>query len=183
MFECINFKHCNDNEAQCCVSMWMRNPDNIMKEATLWLEELHGQPVEAWHFTDVGSSEDRQPRNGPMRVLSNDILVHLDQVVDFRPSVMAGASGQSATPSSGGLAFTMGACGLLCTAPSRTGSGRSNMIGRPAMMGQMMLVVGPAIPVTAVRLAILHDDIASLAMVAVSKGVHQSKSRPARQQL
>jgi hypothetical protein len=41
LFDCIDFKHRNDNEAQCCyITMWSHNPDNIVKEAALWLEEI-----------------------------------------------------------------------------------------------------------------------------------------------
>jgi hypothetical protein len=92
LFDCIDFNHRNDKEAQCCyVTVWSRNPNNIVKEAALWLEEIQGRPAEPWHFVDLGSSAARRPRSGPVHLLSYDILVHIDQIVDFRAPTEDGA--------------------------------------------------------------------------------------------
>jgi hypothetical protein len=52
----------------------------------LRLEELPDRPPVAWHFADSGSAETHRPWPGPVRVLSYEVLIHVDQVViDFRP--------------------------------------------------------------------------------------------------
>jgi hypothetical protein len=51
---------------------------------SLWLEELRDRPSEAWHFADL--SDGRRPRAGPVQLLSYEAVIHIDQIVDFRPS-------------------------------------------------------------------------------------------------
>jgi hypothetical protein len=64
LFEGMDSSHRSDNEANCCcVMVWSRNPDNILKEGGLRLEELSDRPTAAWHFCQPGGG-DRAP-SGP----------------------------------------------------------------------------------------------------------------------
>jgi hypothetical protein len=91
LFECIDKSYRNENEAHCCcITVWSKNLDLIAKEVAIWLEELQGQPTEAWHFADLGDG--RRPRSCPIHVLSYDVVIHIDQIIDLRASTVASAS-------------------------------------------------------------------------------------------
>jgi hypothetical protein len=76
----------NDGEASyCCVVVRVQNPDDIAKEGVQRLEELPDRPLAAWHFANPGIIEIRRPRGGPIRVLCYKVLIHVDQVNDYRP--------------------------------------------------------------------------------------------------
>jgi hypothetical protein len=62
-----------------------RDPDVIGLEAAIRLEELPDRPRVAWHFTDLADADSRRPCAGPVQNLSYDVLIHLDQVIDYRP--------------------------------------------------------------------------------------------------
>jgi hypothetical protein len=86
LFESIDLHHRNDNDVQCCcVVVWTRDPVTIAKEAGLWLKEIQDRPSAAWHFIDANFGDARWPRTGLVRVLSYEAIIHIDQIVDFKP--------------------------------------------------------------------------------------------------
>jgi hypothetical protein len=77
----------NDNEASYCIVLWARNPDEIAKEGVLRLEEIHDRPQTVWHFADPVAKEARRPHAGLVYVLIYEVIIHVDDVTDYRPSV------------------------------------------------------------------------------------------------
>jgi hypothetical protein len=92
LFECIDRNSHSDNEANCCcVTVWSRDPNNILKEAALHLEELQDRPTAAWHSADPASTDGRRQRAGPVKMLRFETIIHVDQIVDFRPPTTSSA--------------------------------------------------------------------------------------------
>jgi hypothetical protein len=86
LLEGFNSHFRNDKEvACCCVIVWSRNPNEFALERVKCLEELQNRPRVAWHFADPVEANGRRPRAGPIIVLSYEVLLHVDQVTDYRP--------------------------------------------------------------------------------------------------
>jgi hypothetical protein len=58
-----------------------------MKEGVLRLEEIHDHPQVSWHFADPTLVDDPRSRFGLVRLLTYEVLIHLDSVTNFRPPV------------------------------------------------------------------------------------------------
>jgi hypothetical protein len=57
LFERFNDSHRNDGDASyCCVLIWSRDPDQLTKEGSLLVEELHDRPQAAWDFADPAAA-------------------------------------------------------------------------------------------------------------------------------
>jgi hypothetical protein len=86
LFECIDYGYRSDNEANCCcVFVWSRNPDTIPKEAALCLEELHGRTPASCHFAEPEAGDLARPHACPVQTFSYEAIIHIDQIVDYRP--------------------------------------------------------------------------------------------------
>jgi hypothetical protein len=86
----LDLVHHSDNEARCiCAVIWGRDPNTIALEAALGLKELYDRPSVAWHFADHTVADACRPRSAPVQALSYEILIHLDQVIDYRPPSVA----------------------------------------------------------------------------------------------
>lgn len=75
-----------DKDRTCCVVWaWTQDPDGFAKTGTLQLENAPGRMESYWDFNGRGRFLARRERRGPIALLSYPVIIHLDQVVDFRP--------------------------------------------------------------------------------------------------
>jgi hypothetical protein len=121
LLKIIDHHHYNVNDAQCCcIIVWARTPDTIAKEVGFWLEEISDRPSVAWHFADF--NEASQPHTCHVRVLNYEAIIHIDQIIDYRPPTGHPQTSLSNIRSDGSLASTM--TGHCChrTDPSRSAS-------------------------------------------------------------
>jgi hypothetical protein len=78
LFQGFDDLHRKDGDASCCcVLIWSRNLDEIVNEGILQLE--------AWHFADPAAAVARRSCSGSVRMLTYEVLLHFDLIVDFRP--------------------------------------------------------------------------------------------------
>jgi hypothetical protein len=86
LFEGFDLHFHNDSEAAfCCVITWSRTPGIQTSLSVLHLEELQDRPRAAWHFAEPAAAEGRRPHTGPVHTLGYEVLLHIDQVTDYRP--------------------------------------------------------------------------------------------------
>jgi hypothetical protein len=87
LLEGIDYNHRSDNKANCyCIVIWAKDPDLIVMEGSLCLEELPGRPHAAWHFVNKAAINGvRRLHTGPVHRLSYEVLIHIDQVTHYRP--------------------------------------------------------------------------------------------------
>jgi hypothetical protein len=69
----------------CCLLVWSREPDAFVLEGVLRLEELPDRPRAACHFVDSCVAKAPRPRTIPVRTIGHEVLLHIDQIIDFRP--------------------------------------------------------------------------------------------------
>jgi hypothetical protein len=159
LLKIIDHHHYNVNDAQCCcIIVWARTPDTIAKEVGFWLEEISDRPSVAWHFTNF--NEASQPHTCHVRVLNYEAIIHIDQIIDYRPPTGHPQTSLSNIRSDGSLASTM--TGHCChrTDPSRSASPPppTSVIGpHQAMVGRMALATAPATLASSVPAATAED--------------------------
>lgn len=76
--------------ACCCVWVWEKDPDPVAKAGMLRLEAVSERAYEVWRFTRDGTITERQPRpEDQVNMLTFNVLLHLDQAIDFKPAAPA----------------------------------------------------------------------------------------------
>jgi hypothetical protein len=92
LFERFDDRHRNDGDASCCcVLIWSSDPDQIAKEGSLLVEELHDRPQATSHFADPAAAVLQRSRTGHVRSLAYEVLLHVDFILNFRPSTDSAA--------------------------------------------------------------------------------------------
>ncbi|KAK3124739.1 hypothetical protein QOZ80_7BG0591730 [Eleusine coracana subsp. coracana] len=97
--------HKREAETACiCIWAWTSNPDTIAKVGILKLEE----PLvddESWppvHYPELGIEASPPRRSGSAKMLAYEVLIHLDEVIDYSPvSEDEGNNGDSDSSDSG----------------------------------------------------------------------------------
>jgi hypothetical protein len=83
LLERLDFRSKNAAEAACCcIWVWAKDPDGIAKSGTLELEAVSERTDDVWHFNWKSGPSARRPVN----LLPYNVLLHLDRVIDFRPT-------------------------------------------------------------------------------------------------
>jgi hypothetical protein len=86
LLECFNLNAQNDNEASYyCIIKWLRDLDEFTLEDTLLLEDLLNQSQTAWYFIDPVVAVAWWPHTVPVHILCYEVLLHIDQIVDYHP--------------------------------------------------------------------------------------------------
>jgi hypothetical protein len=92
LLEGVDLHACSAKDTSCCfLLVWSRELDVFTLEGMLRLEELPDKPHAACHFVDLCMVEARRPRTCPVRTLGYEVLLHIDQIIDFRPPSDASA--------------------------------------------------------------------------------------------
>ncbi|KAG2593804.1 hypothetical protein PVAP13_5NG012638 [Panicum virgatum] len=94
LFSATTIVNCIDQEKrkaeeEACVCVWIttRDPDSVAIEGTLQLEEPVEFTNDQYHdfCTSLGNMELPEVHPGPAKLLNYEVLLHVDQVLDFSP--------------------------------------------------------------------------------------------------
>lgn len=86
LMEQIEVRPQEDKDRDCCVVWaWIKDPDSFTKSSTLELETARGCMETYWNYDGRDRLLTRRPRRGPIVMLSYSVLIHMDQVIDYRP--------------------------------------------------------------------------------------------------
>jgi hypothetical protein len=78
--------NCKEESACCRVWVWMANVATLARRGKLDLEEPMEIDSPLFHFPEIGVDADMLVRSGPLKMLSYDVILHQDRVLDYSES-------------------------------------------------------------------------------------------------
>jgi hypothetical protein len=101
-----------DKDRACCVVWaWTQDPNGFAKSGTLQLENAPGRMESYWIHDGRGRLLTRRERHGPIGMLSYLVLIHLDQIIDYKVY----------RPPSSGNTYSGSWCSSAISIPGETG--------------------------------------------------------------